>query len=516
MMPQQQLDDALAQLVRAELIFRRGTPPDAEYTFKHALVQDAAYSTLLRSRRQQLHTRIAATIEDRFPEIIAGQPALLAHHCEEAGLGEKAIDYWLAAARQAWRRSMLAEAVALLRRGLTLVPGLPDGDWHREREFDLQIALAQVVISTQGWTAREVGEASARARELSATLNRPRARLFALWTQYEYDVCRADHERGRQLADEIVALGEASGDVPTRMLGCYASGYTCVQLGEFIAGRAYLERCRALYDPADAPCYSQLMPHDVQLLLQIHLSWLLPLGHIDQALSHRDLALDGARRISEPQTLAFSVINAWNVGWHIRSEPRLLLPYADECLALSTEHGFGLIRAIASDIRGWCLAALGHADEGIQLVTTGLAELRDLNFMIDRPFYLTFSADACRMGGRMHAALEHLVEAENLANETGAKRILAETLRLRGDVLLAMGDPVAAEGSYREAIAVAEQQSAKLWQLHGTMSLARLWRDQRKRTAAYKLLAPVCNWFTEGLDTSLLKEAQLLLEQLSD
>ena len=146
-MPSRELDNALAQLVGAELIYRRGTPPDAEYTFKHALVQDAAYGTLLRSRRQQLHAHIAATLEGRFPEIVAAQPGLLAHHCEEAGLTEKAVDYWLAAGRQAWGRAMLAEAVALLRRGLALVPGLPDSDWRREREFDLQIALGQALCA---------------------------------------------------------------------------------------------------------------------------------------------------------------------------------------------------------------------------------------------------------------------------------------------------------------------------------------------------------------------------------
>jgi tetratricopeptide (TPR) repeat protein len=514
-MPQQQTDGALAQLVAAELVFRRGTPPDAEYTFKHALVQDAAYSTLLRSRRQQLHARIAGTLEDRFPMIIAGQPALLAHHCEQAGLGEKAIDYLLSAARQAWGRSMLAEAVALLRRGLALVPGLPDSDWRREREFDLQIALAQVLISTQGWTAREVGEASARARELSVMLKRPRAHLFALWTQWEYEVCRADHKRARKLADEITALGEASGDVPTQMLGCYASGYMCVQLGELMAGQAYLEKCRLLYDPADAPCYSQLMPHDVQLLLQIHLSWLLPLGHLDQALSHRNAALDGARRISEPQTLSFALMNAGQIGLLIRSEPRSLLPYADENLALCTEHELRLHRALGLIQRGWCLASLGEAEEGIQLLTTGLAETRDLEFMLGMPWWLTIFADACRMSGQVDAALENLVEAERLANESGERWILAESLRLRGDVLLAMGDPVAAEGSYREAIAIAEQQSAKLWELHATMSLARLWRDQGEPAAAYKLLAPVYGWFTEGFDTPVLQQAKALLDALA-
>src|SRR5262249_32094805 len=141
--PSAQLDDALAQLVTEELIYRRGTPPDAEYTFKHALVQDAAYGTLLRSRRQRLHARIVGTLDDRFPEIVAAQPALLAHHCSEAGLTEKAIDYWLAAGRQAWARSAAAEVLALLHRGLALVSALPDTPPRQERELDLQIALRQ-------------------------------------------------------------------------------------------------------------------------------------------------------------------------------------------------------------------------------------------------------------------------------------------------------------------------------------------------------------------------------------
>jgi predicted ATPase len=183
-MPPAHLENALAQLVGAELIYRRGSPPDAEYTFKHALVQDAAYGTLLRSRRQQLHARVAATVEDHFPELVAAQPALLAHHCTEAGLTERATAYWLAAGRQAWGRSMVAEAVALLRRGLALVPALPNGDGRWETELDLPIALGQALIMNRGWGIPELAEVHSRASKLAATLNRPRALLFAGWGQF--------------------------------------------------------------------------------------------------------------------------------------------------------------------------------------------------------------------------------------------------------------------------------------------------------------------------------------------
>ena len=514
-MPQRQLDEALARLVSAELIYRRGTPPDAEYSFKHALVQDAAYSTLLRGRRQQLHARIAATLEDRFPEIVAAQPALLAHHCTEAGLAEKAVEYWLAAGRQAWGRSAIAEAVALLRRGLALVPGLPDGDWRREREFDLQIALAQVLVASQGYSASNVGEAYARARQLSAALNRPRTLLFALFGEWLYHACRADLERARRLAAEMGGLGEASGDVPTRVMGCDARGFTCFNLGEFTEGRTYIEQGLLLYDRAQLS-YAELLPYDLLVMLRIHSSLLLSyLGYLDQAFFQSDAALEEARRLSHPHDIAialgFALIRAWCVG----SDPKSLLQRADEHQALATEHGLGLHRANALLLRGWCLAALGRADEGIRLFRRGLAALQDVGFMLHRPCYLTILADACRMAGQAQVALEHLAEAHRLADETQNRWFLAETLRLRGDLLLSMGDPAAAETSYGEALALARQQSARLWELRAAMSLARLWHDQGKPAEARALLAPVYGWFTEGFGTPVLQEAKALLEELS-
>ncbi len=515
-MPPAQLDDALAQLVGAELIYRRGTPPDAEYTFKHALVQDAAYSTLLRSRRQQLHARIAATLEGRFPEIVAAQPALLAHHCTEAGLTEKAIEYWLAAGRQAWGRSVLAEAVALLHRGLALVPALPDGDWRRGTELDLRIALGQALIASRSWAAPELGQVYSRARELASALSRPRALLFALWGQYTDHWARADLKRARRLAAELRELGATTGDIPMQVMGCYASGYACCHLGEFATGRAYLEKSLALYDPAHRPSYSELLSYDVWVQLRINSSWPLAcLGHLDRALFQRDGALDEARRLSHPPTLALALTNASSTGWIVRLEPGSLLQYADEVLELATEHGLGGYRMGALYRRGWCLAALGRADEGIPLITAGLAGFDELGYMASRPWVLTLLGDACRMAGQWQAALDHVTEARRLAEETEDRWAQAETLRLRGDLLAAMGDRTGAEASYREAIAIAQQQSAKLWELRAATSLAWLWRDQGKRTEAHALLAPVYGWFTEGFGTPVLKEAKALLDELT-
>jgi hypothetical protein len=266
-MPQRQLDDGLAQLVGAELIHRRGIPPDAEYTFKHALVQDAAYGTLLRGCRQQLHAHIATTLEDPFPEIVAAQPAVLAQHCEDGGLTEKAVLYWLAAGRQAWMRWAAAEAVALLRRGLALIPALADDAGRQATEFDLLIALGQAVAANRGWA--ELGEMHSRARQLGLALNQPRSLSSALWGQFSDHWARADLKQAQRLADELRELGNAAGDVTIQVIGWDSAGMTCFQLGEIVTGRAYLEKALALYDPADRPSYSDFMPNDVGVQLLI-------------------------------------------------------------------------------------------------------------------------------------------------------------------------------------------------------------------------------------------------------
>jgi class 3 adenylate cyclase/tetratricopeptide (TPR) repeat protein len=511
-MPQPQLDNALAQLVRAELIYRRGAPPDAEYMFKHALVQDAAYSTLLRSRRQQLHARIAAILESGFSKVVAAQPSVLAHHCTEARLTQKAIEYWLAAGRQAWGRSATAEAVTLLQRGLTLIPALPDDDWRRQMELDLRIVLGRALIMNRGWSGPDQDEVYSRVRELASTLNRPRVLLFAMWGQFMDHWARADLRQAQRLAGELRELGDGANDILMRVLGRAAGGLACFHLGEFSAGRAYQEEALILYDPEDRFFYSELLSYDALVQLRAHSSWLLAcLGHLDQALSRRDAALDEARRLSHPPTLAVALACAWLTGWFVRLEPRSLLQQADELLALATEHGLGFFRVRALTERGWCLAALGHADEGIPL----LGSWGEPGPRVFSSSALARLGDACRMAGRWQAALEHLAEARRLAEETEDRCYQAETLRLHGDVLLATGDVAEAEASYSEALALAQHQSAKLWELLAAISIAQLWRDQGKGIAARDLLAPVYGWFTEGFGTPVLQEAKALLEELA-
>ena len=245
-MPQQQVDVALAQLVRAELVFQRGTPPDAEYTFKHALVQDAAYSTMLRGRRQQIHARIATTLESQFPEIVAAQPQLMAHHCAEAGFNEKAVGYRLKAGQQAVARSAMTEAVAQLQRGLELLANMPEESRPVQHELDLQIALGRALMAANGYSAPAVAETLVRARALAERFDRPDRLAPLLYFQWGFRMVRAEHELAVSLAEQMEKLGETRKDQATLLLGHYIHGASCYFRGEFVTARALLELCDGL------------------------------------------------------------------------------------------------------------------------------------------------------------------------------------------------------------------------------------------------------------------------------
>jgi tetratricopeptide (TPR) repeat protein len=305
-LPEPQLREALGRLTNSGLLVVRGTPPQSTYIFKHALVQDAAYGALLRGRRQHLHARIASALEVQFPEMSKSKPELLAHHFTEARLVERAIEYWLKAGQQALARSGLAEAEALLRKGLSQLLSLSDSVSRQEHELDLQITLGGALLATQGFGAPAVGEVYARARELCYELNRSHKLLPILYGQLLYQANRADLGRAQQLAAEIRQLGETGEDVVTRMTGCRMSGFTCVFLGEFAAARAYFEQALALYDPVHRRLEEGTIDALVSILAFSSLV-LVCLGYPDQARSRRETVLAEARRLSHGHTLAVAL-----------------------------------------------------------------------------------------------------------------------------------------------------------------------------------------------------------------
>jgi tetratricopeptide (TPR) repeat protein len=508
-LPEPQLHEALGRLTNAGLLFVRGTPPDCNYIFKHALVQDAAYGTLLRSRRQRLHARIAATLEERFPEIVLAQPALLAQHCEQAGLAEQAVAYWLKAGQRALARSTMAEAEAQLRRGLEVLTGLPNDPGRQQQELDLQTALGAALSATKGLSAAEVGKILACAHALAEQLDRPEYLVPLMWGEFTFHNVRGEHRLALALGEQLEEIGETRDDTAAQLLGLFLQGLIRFFLGEFASARAVLERCLGLGDSAHRTIKG--LPFDPYALMLPFLALTLTcLGYIDQARKWIYEALAEARRLGHAHTLAHVlVVENWIDA--LTCSPMVHL---EETLALTTEHEFPFYLSLVRAFRGRSLVVAGQAQEGLALLTQGLAELRAIGGVNNTPMLLTWLAEAYALLGQPAEARNCLAEAARIV-ETIEERIFeGELHRVPGDLLAASGDLAGAEQHYCEAIAVAERQSARLFQLRASTSLARLWHDQGKRVEAHDLLAPIYGWFTEGLDAPVLKQAKALLDEL--
>ena len=507
-----QLQATLEKFAEADIVLVQGLPPESDYRFKHALIQDAAYENLLKSRRQVLHRRVAEILRDRFPATAAIEPEALAHHFTQAGVIDAAIGYWLKAGEQALARSAMREAEVLLRRGLSLVPRLTDGILRQEHELDLQITLGRVLSQTLGFHTQAAGDAYCRARQICDELNRPGKLLPILYGQWVNCQVGADFKRAEQFAAEMLNLGELGGDVIARVVGYRASGATSLQLGDFSAACTFLEQGLELYDPAQRVLYGDMTSVDTRVALLGYLAQTLACcGYPDRARSRSDEAVAEARDISHAPTLAHMLWHAWCVGWCAHAEPSKLLSYADELVALSADRELRFWHKRGMMCRGWCLAALGLGEQGIPLMTDGLS---DVDHYVG-PLLRTMLAGACGMIGQPGVGLTHLAEAERQTRTAQVRWCQSEMLRTRGGLLALTGDWTAAQASFHEAIALAQRQSAKFFELRAALDLARLWRDQGKPQQARELLAPVYGWFTEGFDTLDLKEAKALLAGLA-
>jgi class 3 adenylate cyclase/predicted ATPase len=513
------LRSALGALSDAGLVSCRGTPPQATFLFKHALVRDAAYASLLRGQRQQLHGRIASTLEENHPEPVISQPEMLARHFEEAGLVERAVAYRLKAGQRAAARYAVSEAIMHLRKGIDLLANLPETGRGWEHELDLQIALGRALVASEGWASAAAGKAFKRAQQLCEQLNAPR-QLFmqALNGQFAIHFNSAEFHLARQCAEKMLQLGMAHRDVTAKVFGNRYQGHVCLYLGELTTARISLQRSLALYDPTNHALYATLSIADLQVLIQSLLSGtLLHLGYLDQSRALQSAALERAHRLGHPLTLAFTL------SWFFRTN-RVLgtnrlaeeasLRGAEELESLAAEQEFISYRAEGNVLRGCCLTALGRTEDGLALVRDGLVKLRSVE-TADLPFMLLATAQALGTAGQSAIGLNRLDELAVLIETTQARLFLPHLDELRGRLLISMQDTFAAEAALRNAAEVARDQCAKTWELRASTTLARLWRDQGKRDEARDLLAPVYGWFTEGFDTLDLKEAKALLNELA-
>jgi predicted ATPase/class 3 adenylate cyclase len=529
------LQKDLSRLVQAELLYQLGIPPQARYIFKHALIQEAAYQSLLKSKRQHYHHQIARVLEEQFPETVETQPELLAHHYTEAGLHKEAIVYWHWAGQQAIQRSAHVEAISHLTRGLELLKALPDVPENCEQELLLQTTLGPALMATKGFAAPEVQKVYARARELclqmgKTTAERPIASTFTvlrgLWVFY---VMRAELQTAQELGEQLLRIAQTIQD-PALLLEAHRTlGETLFYLGELDSARTHLEHGITFYESQKYDFHAFLYGQDSRVTGLSCLAWTLwHLGYPDQALRRSEEALGLAHKISHPFSLAYA-LNYAALLHQLRGERQMALEHAEKAINLSTEQGFAHWSAVGIILRGWVLNvesmrglevdrnspehSARHSKSDFAQINQGLIALRLMGAELDRPYFLALQAEVYIEARQFEEGLSILTEATTIAQKSRDRWWEAELYRLRGELSIKMGKGYdEGEAYFRQAFNIACRQRTKSLELRTAISLSRLLQKRGEKEEARHLLKETYGWFTEGFDTADLKEAKQLLE----
>jgi TOMM system kinase/cyclase fusion protein len=508
----------LHQLVEAEFLYQQGLPPQATYVFKHALIQEAAYQSLLRSTRQQYHQRIAQVLEVRFPDLCETQPELLAHHYTEAGLMAQAISYWQQAGQRALQRSANPEAMQHLTKGLALLGTLPETPARAQQELALQMALGPALAATKGHAAPEVETAYARARELCQRMGDTPQVFPVLWGLWLFYDSRGELQTSHELGERLLTMAQFVQDPALLLQAHHALGVTSFVLGEFAPAQKHFEHRIALYNPqqhrSHAVLYGGHDPGVCCLSQGACVLWFL--GYPDQALQRIHEALTLGQELAHPHSLAIALHFAAELH-QLRREGQAAQERAEMEIALSEEHGSAQWLARGTILRGWALAWQGQGAEGLAQMCQGLSAFRATGAEGRRTCFLALLAEGYRGTGEVKEGLSVLAEALAAAHNRGERYCEAELHRLKGELLLLQSTDqhAEAEACFHHALAIARRQQAKSLELRAAMSLGRLWQQQGKRMEAHALLAPIYGWFTEGFDTPALREAKGLLDALS-
>ena len=508
------LKNALAQLEQAELVFRRGEPPEAVYSFKHALVRDAAYESLLKSRRQQLHGQIARALENRFADIVANQPEIVAHHFTEAGLVEPAIDYWLKAGQQAARRSANAEALNHLARGLELLPNIGDPMRRNKSELLLQTSLGNSLRATKGWSTDSVKHAYTRALQLckeSGFDEHTLPAVFGLWT---WNFVRAALGEAQALAEHLVNTSENVDDSAYKVLAHEALGFTLFAQGKFAAAHAALERSIRMCEASKAAAYLDLSAQDPRVHVRLYdgmALWLL--GYPDQALR----ICAEARRYADTSQHPFSEAMARTISLRVhqfRGEATVVTTQADAAIALCEEHEFVHYRAMASILRGWANAQQGEFEKGIAEIQEGLEKERGTGALLFESYTLGLLADACLKNERYGQAFDFLEQAQLRLDEENCERFYAaEIYRLLGEAYLRSQQNLdQAEHYLRKGLKIAREQKAKSLELKLCVSIYDLYELRQNADTYRSQLGEIYGSFSEGFDTTDLLRAKARLD----
>jgi class 3 adenylate cyclase/predicted ATPase len=511
------LQHALTQLVEAELLDRRGVPPHTTWVFKHALIQETAYQSLLKTTRQQYHRQTVHILEQRFPDVVETRPELLAYYCMEAGLPGQAVPYWQQAGQRAVERSANVDAISHFTEGLELLKTLPETSEHVQRELTLQLAMGAPLLMLKGHTAPEVEYTYARAYELAQKLGETPQRFSALVGLWRFNLSKSSLRTAHELAKQCFTLAERLQRPALLQEANLMLGSTLFYLGEFAPALVHFEQGIALYDPQR--CRSQGISSGIDpgVTCLSWLAWTLWfLGDPDNAVNRSREALILARQLSHAYSLGFAMFFASTLHtW--RREVQIVQELSEGVIALASEQGF--VRWLAGGMikRGWALVEQGKVEEGIEQLHQGLVEWRAMGGELGVPSLLTQLVDAYQKGGQREKGLQVLEEAIAIVDKNAERYYEAELYRLKGECLLgrAVPDEHRAEACFRQALDIARHQQAKSLELRAAMSLSRLWQQQGNRAEARQLLAGILGRFTEGFGTPDLQDAKALLEVLA-
>jgi predicted ATPase len=511
------LQRELNRLVDAELLLHhRSSPPHDTYTFKHALIRDAAYESLLKSTRQQYHQQIAQILVERFPETAVIQPELLAHHYTAGGLAALAIPYWQRAGQRAIERSANEEAVGFLTTGLQLLKTLPDTPERSQHELHLQTTLGPALMATRGYAALEVEEAYARARELCQQEGDTAQILAVLQGLFSFYIVRGQIRTGCELGEQFLQLAQRQPDAGPLLMAHRSLGTALYQRGELHAAYAHCQQALALYKPRQHHTLAFRSGQDPGVACRSYAAWsLCLLGYLDQARERNADALALAREYTHAHTLVWSL--GFAASFHqLCREGQAAQEHAEAAMVFASEHGFPIWTAWGTILRGWALAEQGQAEEGIRQMRQGMAAWQATGAGLWWPHFLAMLAEAYGKVGQVEAGLALLAEAIDVIHQTDERYYATEVYRLKGDLSLLQPGPnvLQAETCFHQALEVAWHQQAKLLELRTAVSLCRLWQQQGKRTEARMLLRDLYGWFTEGFDTVDLQRAKTLLEEL--
>ena len=509
------LKNALAQLEQAELVFRRGEPPEAVYSFKHALVRDAAYESLLKSRRQQLHGQIARALEEKFTDIVASQPEIVAHHFTEAGLVEHAIDYWLKAGQQAARRSANTEALSHLTRGLELLPNINNPTLRNNSELLLQTSLGNSLRATKGWSVDSVKHAYTRALELckddSGFDEHTLPAVFGLWT---WNFVRGALGESQALATHLFNTSANVDDPVYKVLAHEALGFTLFACGKFAAAHAALERSISMCEDSKAAAYLDLSAQDPRVHVRLYdgmVLWLL--GYPDQALR----ICAEACRCADASQHPFSEAMARTISLRVhqfRGEAAVVAGQASAAIELCEEHEFVHYLAMALILRGWSRTQQGEFDKGIAEIQEGLNKARAAGALLFESYTLGLLADACIKNERYGQAFDFLDQAQLRLDEENSERYYAaEIYRLFGEAYLrSHRDRDQAERYLRKGLEVARDQKAKSFELKLCTSIYDLYQLGQNADKYRSQLGEIYGSFSEGFDTTDLVRAKARLK----